>query len=65
VAKRLANPVTPESLYKAGAISKKSEKVKILGNGEIKAKVEISAHAFSKSAVTKIEAAGGKTSVLS
>lgn len=65
VAKRLANPVTPEMLYKAGAISKKNEKVKILGNGEIKSKVEISAHAFSKSAVAKIEAAGGKTSVLS
>ncbi|HEX9614062.1 MAG TPA: 50S ribosomal protein L15 [Bacteroidota bacterium] len=63
--KRLANPVTPESLFAAGAISKKNEKVKVLGNGEIKSKLEISAHAFSKSAVTKIEAAGGKATVLS
>jgi large subunit ribosomal protein L15 len=63
--KRIANPVTPEVLFKAGALSKKNEKVKILGNGELKSKIEISAHAFSKSAVAKIEAAGGKTTVLS
>jgi len=62
---KLANPVTPESLYAAGVISKKNEKVKVLGNGELKSKIEISAHAFSKSAVTKIEAAGGKATVLS
>lgn len=63
--KRITNPVTPETLFKAGALSKKNEKVKILGNGELKSKIEISAHAFSKSAVAKIEAAGGKTTVLS
>ncbi|MEX1140543.1 MAG: 50S ribosomal protein L15 [Bacteroidota bacterium] len=63
--KRIANPVTPEILFKAGVLSKKNEKVKILGNGELKSKIEISAHAFSKSAVAKIEAAGGKTTVLS
>ncbi len=63
--KRIANPVTPEALFKAGALSKKNEKVKILGNGELRSKIEISAHAFSKSAVAKIEAAGGKTTVLS
>jgi large subunit ribosomal protein L15 len=62
--KRLANPVTPEGLFKAGAVSKKNEKVKILGTGELKNKIEISAHAFSKSAVAKIEAAGGKVTVL-
>lgn len=63
--KRIVNPVTPESLYKAGAVSKKNEKVKILGNGELKSKIEVSAHAFSKSAAAKIEAAGGKITVLS
>jgi large subunit ribosomal protein L15 len=62
--KRLASPVTPEGLFKAGAVSKKNEKVKILGTGELKNKIEISAHAFSKSAVAKIEAAGGKVTVL-
>lgn len=63
-AKRLSGPITPESLFKAGAIAKKHERVKILGNGDLKSKVEISAHAFSKSAVTKIEAAGGTATVL-
>ncbi len=50
-------------LRQAGYISK-NELVKILGNGELKAKVEVSAHAFSKSAVEKIEAAGGKTTII-
>lgn len=37
----------------------KNELVKILGNGELKAKLEVSAHAFSKSAIEAIEAQGG------
>lgn len=57
--------VGPESLYAAGAISKKSAPVKILGEGDLKAKLEISAHAFSKSAAEKIEKAGGKTVLVS
>jgi large subunit ribosomal protein L15 len=57
--------VSPEILYAAGAIAKKNEPVKILGEGEVKSKLAISAHAFSKSARTKIEAAGGTATVLS
>ncbi len=57
--------VTPETLYKAGAVSKKDAPVKILGEGELKSKVDVSAHAFSKSALEKIQAAGGKATVLS
>jgi len=57
--------ITPETLFKAGAISKKNKPVKILGDGELKSKVEVSAHAFSKSALAKIQAAGGKATVLS
>jgi len=56
--------VNPEVLYSLGLISKKNDPVKILGNGELKAKLEVSAHAFSKSALAKIEAAGGKATVL-
>lgn len=56
--------VTPEVLYKAGTIAKKNVPVKILGNGDLKVKLEITAHAFSKSAVAKIEAAGGKATIL-
>lgn len=40
-------------------VAKPTELIKILGNGELKQKVNIKAHAFSKSAVEKIEAQGG------
>jgi len=63
--KRIEAIVNPETLFNAGAISKKDEPVKILGEGELKSKLQISAHAFSKSAKTKIEAAGGTATVLS
>jgi len=56
--------VTPEILFKIGAIAKKNVPVKILGDGELKSKINVTAHAFSKSAITKIEAAGGNTTVL-
>jgi large subunit ribosomal protein L15 len=56
--------VNPEVLYTLGLISKKHVPVKILGNGNLKSKLEVTAHAFSKSAITKIEAAGGKATVL-
>ncbi|MEN8191241.1 MAG: 50S ribosomal protein L15 [Bacteroidota bacterium] len=46
-------------LYKNGMISKAAYPYKILGNGELKAKVEVEAHAFSESAKKKIEDAGG------
>lgn len=42
-----------------GLIGKK-DKLKILGNGELTSKVEVSAHAFSQSATKAIEEAGGK-----
>jgi large subunit ribosomal protein L15 len=57
--------INPELLYKAGSVSKKSIPVKILGNGELKAKLEVTAHSFSKSAVQKIESAGGKAITIS
>ena len=48
-----------ETLREAGFVNK-NQLVKILGNGELTAKIEVSANAFSKSAIAKIEAAGGK-----
>jgi large subunit ribosomal protein L15 len=57
--------INPEVLIKCGTIKKASVPVKVLGNGEIKAKLEVSAHAFSKSAVQKIETAGGKAQRIS
>jgi large subunit ribosomal protein L15 len=56
--------VSPEVLYEIGAISNKQRRVKILGEGDLKSKVDVRAHAFSKSAISKIEAAGGKAIVL-
>ena len=56
--------VTIESLLDAGILSKCRYGVKILGNGELKKKLTVSANAFSQSAKEKIEAAGGKAEVL-
>jgi large subunit ribosomal protein L15 len=56
--------VTPEVLFKTGTIAKKNVPVKILGDGDLKVKLVVTAHAFSKSALTKIEAAGGKATIL-
>ncbi|MCW3804298.1 50S ribosomal protein L15 [Plebeiibacterium marinum] len=47
-----------EALLEAGFINK-NDRVKILGNGNITTKIEVKAHAFSKSAVSAIEAAQG------
>ena len=51
--------VTPEALKAAGLIRKVSVDVKVLGQGALETKLAVSAHRFSKSAVEKIEAAGG------
>ncbi|MBQ0006163.1 MAG: 50S ribosomal protein L15 [Alistipes sp.] len=55
--------ITPDTLIEAGFTSK-NDLVKILGNGELTAALEVSANAFSKSAQLKIEAAGGKLIIL-
>ncbi len=57
--------ITPEVLAKLGVIKKAAEPVKILGDGELKAKLDVTAHAFSKSAQEKIEKAGGRAQLLS
>jgi large subunit ribosomal protein L15 len=51
--------VTPETLRASGLIRKLSVDVKVLGQGELTKKLAVTAHSFSKSAVDKIEAAGG------
>ena len=56
--------VTPEALKAAGLIRKVSVDVKILGQGELTTKLIVAAHGFSKSAVAKIEAAGGSVTWL-
>ena len=49
---------------KENGVVKGNKLVKILGNGELKAKVEVEANAFSKSAKKAIEAAGGNTTII-
>ena len=48
----------------SAGLAGKNDLVKVLGNGEIKAAVTVTANAFSKSAIAKIEAAGGKAVVI-
>lgn len=50
--------IDPEILLKHNIVAK-ADKIKILGNGELKAKLEVKAHAFSKSAQEAIIAKGG------
>ena len=56
--------VTLEALVEAGVIKNTKTDVKILGNGELKKKLTVSAHGFSKTAREKIEAAGGTVTSL-
>lgn len=61
---RAGSKVTPESLVEARIVRKKNVRIKILGNGELTKKLNVTAHAFSKSARQKIEAAGGTVTVI-
>ena len=55
--------ITPDSLYKNNII-KKSDKVKILGSGELNRKVDIVAHAASATAKAAVESAGGSLNLV-
>ena len=59
-----AGPITVETLVDAGLCAKARDGVKILGAGEITAKVEIEAALASKTAIAAVEAAGGSLKVL-
>jgi len=52
-----------EVLRNAG-LAAKTDLVKILGTGELKQKVDVTANAFSKSAIAKIEAKEGKATII-
>ena len=60
----LPGEVTPETLKVAGLIAHLRRPVKVLGDGDPGGALTVSAHAFSKSARAKIEAAGGSATVL-
>ncbi len=60
---RKLKEIDVEILIEAG-LARKNSLVKILGNGELKTKLTVKAHAFSKSAVTAIEALGGTVEII-
>ena len=56
--------ITSEVLFKNRLIRKKNMPVKILGNGELKSKVNVKVDAISKTAKEKIEKLGGSVTLL-
>ncbi|MBA3976107.1 MAG: 50S ribosomal protein L15 [Candidatus Solibacter sp.] len=55
---------SPETLSARGIIKKLGDGLKILGNGDLKRKITVTAHLFSKSAEEKIKAAGGTVALV-
>jgi large subunit ribosomal protein L15 len=62
-ASRNLSSIDIQTLVEAGLVSKK-DLVKILGNGKLNLKLEVKAHAFSRSAKTAIEALKGTTTII-
>ena len=56
--------VSVETLIEQGIVKNPRDGVKILGNGELTKKLTVQANAFSKGAIAKIEALGGKAEVI-
>lgn len=56
--------ITPDILYQNRIVRSKKNMIKVLGNGEINRPISIKAHAFSSSALAKINAAGGKAEII-
>lgn len=61
---RAGTTVDVEKMIASGLVSNPKDGVKILGNGELTKKLTVQANAFSKSAIAKIEEAGGKAEVI-
>jgi large subunit ribosomal protein L15 len=57
--------ITPEVLVERGLVKRLGDGLKVLGGGELKLPLQVSAHIFSKSAREKIQKAGGKAEVIS
>ena len=56
--------ITPELLIDRGLIKKLNDGLKILGDGQLEKKLTVKANKFTQSAISKIEAAGGKAEVI-
>ena len=62
--KNLTSSLDIKTLKEKKIINKRFMKLKILGSGEIKKNIEISAHFASKQALEKIKKAGGKLNII-
>ena len=60
----IAGKIDAEALVKAGLLRRAKDGVRLLGNGELKAKVALSVYGASKSAVAAVEKAGGTVEIL-
>ncbi|HWR73331.1 MAG TPA: 50S ribosomal protein L15, partial [Nitrospirota bacterium] len=56
--------ITPEMMLEKGLVKDMMAGIKILGTGELKTGITVRAHKFSKNAIDKIQAAGGKAEVI-
>ena len=56
--------IGPNELRAAGMVRKRDKLIKVLGEGELSKAITVTAHAFSDSAVAKVEAAGGTAEVI-
>lgn len=59
-----SSEITPDLLRQKGLVRKKNIPIKILGVGDIEKAINVKAHAFSRSAIEKIEKAGGKIEII-
>ena len=57
-------PITVEALVEAGVVRRANDGVRVLGDGDAKSKLNVEVAGASKSAVEKIEKAGGKVTIL-
>ena len=64
LAKKTSSSVIDNKVLYENGLMSKNDKVKVLGRGELKSKVEVKAHKFSASAIAAIEKAGGKATIL-
>ncbi len=62
---RKGEDVTPIKILQKGLVKNLKDGLKVLGNGDLKKELNISAHKFSGSAMKKIQESGGKAEVLS
>ena len=60
----LKNPIDLKQLQEKNIINKKYKKLKILGSGDLKTKLDVTANFLSKQAQSKIEKVGGKVNIL-